>query len=207
MITQNFNNYGFLHCKFSDEQLFPIRKEIEKIQNNFTASEEMNSSLIGNIEREFKLVDSHDHIEKLLLPLLAHYDKTHNYLRHLNVLTKDVPVILKSTWVNFQSKHEFNPSHDHDGIFSFVIWTRIPYTRAGEDIHSPGKKSKENFAGAFEFQYTDALGHIQSHIIKCDDTMENICLLFPAKLRHAVYPFFSTDDFRISVSGNFVFDI
>lgn len=207
VFTQNFNNYGFLHCKFSNDDLAPVREEIQKIQEDFTSSQEMNSALIGNIEKEFKLVESKNHLEQLIFPLLTHYDQAYNYLEYISVLSKNVPIILKSAWVNFQLKHEFNPSHDHDGIFSFVIWTKIPYTRSGEDISSPGKKSKENLAGAFEFQYTDALGKIQSHIIKVDNTMENICLVFPAKLRHAVYPFFSTDDFRISVSGNFVFDV
>jgi hypothetical protein len=37
--------------------------------------------------------------------------------------------------------------------------------------------------------------------------MENTLLLFPAKLTHAVYPFYSSDDYRISVSGNVVFKV
>jgi hypothetical protein len=27
-------------------------------------------------------------------------------------------------------------------------------------------------------------------------------ILFPAKMMHTVYPFYSSDDFRISISGN-----
>ena len=33
---------------------------------------------------------------------------------------------LEKLWVNFQRQHEFNPMHDHGGIFSFVIWMKIP---------------------------------------------------------------------------------
>jgi len=208
VFTQNFLNFGFLHCKFDNDDLQPVRDEIEKIQkNNFIGPREFNSSLIGNIEKEYELTECHNYLEKLLIPLLKEYDKAYNYVEYISVLSKNMPITLKNAWVNFQSKHEFNPSHDHTGIFSFVIWTKMPYTRESENISSPGKKSKENLSGTFEFQYTDTLGKIQSHIIHADNEFENMCLVFPAKMRHAVYPFFSSDDFRISVSGNFGFEV
>ena len=31
---------------------------------------------------------------------------------------------------------------------------------------------------------------------------ERVMLVFPAALQHAVYPFYTSDDYRISVSGN-----
>jgi len=207
VFTQNFLNFGFLHCKFSNDDLQPIKDEIEKIQKDFTGSQEFNSALIGNIEKEYELIECRNYLEKLLVPLLKEYDRAYNYVEYISVLSKNVPITLKNAWVNFQSKHEFNPSHDHTGIFSFVIWTKMPYTRESENASSPGKKSKENLSGTFEFQYTDTLGKIQSHIIKTDDKSENMCLVFPAKMRHAVYPFFSSDEFRISVSGNFGFEV
>jgi len=34
--------------------------------------------------------------------------------------------VLEELWVNFQKKYEYNPLHDHGGMFSFVIWMKIP---------------------------------------------------------------------------------
>ena len=43
-------------------------------------------------------------------------------------LTKDAPMVLESSWVNFPEKYEVNPNHLHAGILNFVIWMSIPYT-------------------------------------------------------------------------------
>jgi hypothetical protein len=109
--------------------------------------------------------------------------------------------------VNFQEKHEFNPLHDHTGVFSFVIWLKIPYLAETEKQFGPGNNSRAPLSGQFTFAYTDALGEIKKYDISADTTMENTMLIFPAKLHHEVYPFYSSDDFRISVSGNIGFQI
>jgi hypothetical protein len=36
-----------------------------------------------------------------------------------------------------------------------------------------------------------------------DETWEGKFAVFPAELHHQVYPFYSTDEVRISLSGNF----
>ena len=33
---------------------------------------------------------------------------------------------LNNFWVNYQKQYEFNPLHDHSGIYSFVIFVKIP---------------------------------------------------------------------------------
>lgn len=207
VFLQNFDNYGFLSCQLTDDDLIPVLSEIEVIKNNFESSVEANKFLIGNIEKEFSLIESKDFLEKLILPLIIQYDKSYNFLSKLSMLSKNVPIILKNAWVNFQSKHEFNPNHNHDGVFSFVIWTKIPYDMTSEKRNSPGRDSTKNLAGSFEFQYTNILGEICSHVIHVDDSTKNVLLLFPAKLKHCVYPFYSSDDYRISVSGNFVLEV
>ena len=43
---------------------------------------------------------------------------------HIKILTMKEGQIfnLESFWVKKEKKHEFNPPHDHIGIYSFVIW-------------------------------------------------------------------------------------
>ena len=45
----------------------------------------------------------------------------------------DSQLVLDKFWVNYQYKTEFNPYHDHSGVYSFAIWLKIPYD--WEDQH------------------------------------------------------------------------
>jgi hypothetical protein len=125
----------------------------------------------------------------------------------ITVLSENRPLYLDKLWVNFQEKHEFNPVHDHTGVFSFVIWVKIPYNLKNETALSPGANSAQPLAGHFSFYYTSVLGHLSHFSIPADETMENTLLIFPSKLNHSVYPFYSSEDFRISVSGNIAFQV
>ena len=198
-------NYGFISAKFSESDLAPIKTEIDNIQNNFDLYETQkhNKSLVGNIKREYKLVESQKYIEELLMPLVGAYDRDFGYMKEFNILTNNVPIVLDSCWVNFQKKYEFNPIHNHSGLYSFVIWTNVPYNMEEEHKLSPGAESRFDSAGLFTFLYNDTIGKIKPFEIPIDKNMENNIVLFPANFYHMVYPFFSSDGYRISVSGNF----
>ena len=202
-----FKNFGFLTNRFSDDQLKPIIDEIKDIQNDFDNTEKFNYDLAGNIKKEFLLPKSRKYAEDMLIPMLAEYNEQFNFQKELDFLTKDVPVELNKLWVNFQSKNEFNPNHRHNGFMTFVIWIKIPYTVEQENAVSPGKESNKNCSGQFEFQYTNALGDVSYHLIPVDKSMENTIVMFPAKISHCVYPFYSSDEYRIIVSGNFKFKV
>jgi hypothetical protein len=201
------SNYGFISAKFSDVELAPIKAEIDNIQKNFDSYENQNynMNLAGNIKREYLLTESKQYMEQLLMPLFVAYDKDFNYIKKFRILTHNVPIVLESCWVNYQKKYEFNPVHNHNGILSFVIWTNVPYDMKEELKLSPGAKSNLNSAGMFSFLYSDATGTIRSHDIPVDKSMENTIIVFPSSSLHMVYPFFSSDEYRISVSGNFLF--
>jgi hypothetical protein len=198
-------NYGFISAEFSESDLAPIKSEINNIQNNFELyeSQKFNKTLVGNIKREYQLIESQKYIQELLMPLVGAYDKDFEYMKNFSILTNDVPIVLDSCWVNFQKKYEFNPTHNHFGLLSFVIWTNIPYEMEEERKLSPGDESNSNSAGMFSFLYNDSVGGIKHHRISVDKSMENNIVLFPSNFYHMVYPFFSSDGYRISVSGNF----
>ena len=205
MIT-HFDNIGFINSKFSDEQLLPVRKEIEKIQNNFTSAVSVNNTLIGNIKKEFRLNECKSHIQDLITPLINEFLINHpDYLGSVSVLTNELPCVLDDPWVNFQEKHEFNPPHNHTGIFSFVIWIKIPYSFEEEKKQFYKTLDRNISPGCFCFQYVNILGQIESYIIPADKTYENCVMVFPSKMMHSVNPFYTSDDYRISVSGNFKF--
>jgi hypothetical protein len=195
----------------SEEQIKPIKDEINSIQNDFDNASKHNNSLAGNIEKEYKLKNSYSYIESLLLPLAQAYMGANSYKKYLLSIqskytnSKDelVNIRLSDAWVNFQSKHEFNPIHSHSGFLSFVIWIDIPFLIDDESKQSHVKDSNAKLGGKFCFMYTDILGNISSHSIGADKSYNNGLLLFPAELLHTVYPFFTSDKQRISVAGNF----
>jgi len=200
MTTIHFDNIGFYQTKLSEQELTFIKKEINDIQNTFNTALPitMNTSLAGNIAREYELSsECKSNITSILLPYLK------LYVDNNQSLPDKIEYSLTNAWVNFQKKHEFNPVHVHYQALSFVIWIKIPYTIENEHNINSVKYSNTPLSGSFSFLYTDSLGCISQHIIKADIKYENTLLIFPAKLNHCVYPFYTSDEYRISISGNF----
>jgi hypothetical protein len=209
LIENQFPNYGFFMVEFNEDELQPVKNEIDEIYKaNFLTAESANDRLVGQIEHEYVLKKCHKHLESLILPYLVEYDKKFKYLGNLYfVLNEDRPISLQEPWVNFQKKHEFNPIHHHNGLFSFVLWIDIPYSIEEENNSPLCKKARSKLPGHFQFIYTNSLGHISSYDIPADKTYNNKMVIFPASLSHAVYPFSTSDKYRISVSGNFIFNV
>jgi len=115
---------------------------------------------------------------------------------------------LTNAWINYMRKGEFSPPHTHTGDFSFNIWIDIPYYAEDEYNHQSSKYSNKikpgSYSGAFIFQHTNILGELEDTIIKGDKTFEGNFCLFPAKLTHQVFPYFTSNEIRITVSGNLV---
>ena len=126
-----------------------------------------------------------------------------NYSAKLN---SEVVLELERMWFNVQRKGEFLPIHDHSGVYSFVIWAEIPFTMKDESNWSPNSTLIKDRSGHFQFLYTNGLGKITTHDLPVDKLWEGKICVFPAELPHLVYPFYSSDGCRITISGNFRVD-
>jgi len=195
-----FPNFPLWQTKLSDEILDTVKLEIEKIQSDFDKSISHNQHLVGNLNHSYLLADSKQRIEEIVSPLIREYIYSCNYA--LLDKTSIFELSLHSVWVNFQKRHEFNPPHRHHGDFSFIIWIDIPYHIEEEYAVAPGSKSADFVPGHVCFQFLNTLGHITSFYIPADKTFNNTMLIFPASFTHYVTPFYSTDSYRISLSGN-----
>jgi hypothetical protein len=206
---QNFNNLGFVWAQLTPEQLEPIWQEIREVRTDFDKAIPVNQYLVANTEHAYELIKCHGHVEKLIHPLIAGYDEQYgNYTRRnkTHKLPEDnINLLLDKLWVNFQKKGDFNPTHNHGGAMSFVIWMDTPYSIEDEIKHETLKNAKSKVAGHFCFHYTNTLGGIETHPIPVDRSFNGRIALFPAKMNHQVYPFYTSNDYRISVSGNFFF--
>ena len=164
-----------------------------------------NMDLAGNIKNEFLIPEGKEHVYPLIFALIDKHKE--QYPQHFKKITgytgkKEISLQLHSLWVNFQKKHEFNPIHVHEGLFSFVFWHKIPYKIENEIARYPNMKPDQVKAGHFAFLQIGEMGRIQSIDLPVDNSWEGKIALFPADLNHTVYPFFTSDDVRITISGN-----
>jgi hypothetical protein len=151
--------------------------------------------------------DLKEDITKEILRLIdLHEDRYGYFSRIFNFVTELAPgkiqFELERLWVNIQRKGEFLPIHTHTGIYSFVIWTDVPFNIEDEYKSTPNPTTDKGRAGYFQFLYTDALGKITTLNLPVDKRWEGRICLFPAELNHQVYPFYSSNDVRVSISGN-----
>lgn len=110
---------------------------------------------------------------------------------------------ISSVWTNYMRKNEFNPMHSHSSSVSFVLWVQIPFKAEDEEKYSKFNNPTEKCStGAFEFLYPTMTGELMSHKIQNDVSDEGTVIMFPAKMKHCVYPFYTSDEERISIAGN-----
>jgi hypothetical protein len=202
-----FPNLGFLLKRMPYDLFKKIKIEVKNIEKDFTKHQNVSHRLSGNIQNEYNLIDCKQELQNYVIGLINEYDSQFQYIGTVDPLNGNVPLTMDMIWVNFQKKYEFNPNHNHSGIMSFVIWVEIPYDLTEELETSPGKNSIENMAGKFQFSYSDILGRMKSHQFSIDKSYEGMICLFPSKLTHCVYPFYTSDNHRISVSGNILLKV
>ena len=167
---------------------------------------EYNNNLAGNIKQEYSLDKFKKKYEEFIIKQAFGNEIFLKNLKEINVLyPNDQSFTLGKLWVNFQKKYEFNPIHNHDGVFNFILFIQIPFFIEEELQKGPGVKSNNNLAGHLQFIEAGPKGHINAENLGVDKTWEKTGLIFRSYLNHCVYPFFSTDKERITVSGNVYF--
>jgi len=162
---------------------------------------ESNKKLAGHLKEEYYILERNDKFEKFIFSLIEN-SPLKNHLQRLKILTENRPLVLDTLWVNYQKKYEFNPMHDHAGVFSFIIFVQIPYDLKKEDNCFPKVVDSRFSTSRTEFIITDMLGNISHKTLEVDKSFEGKIVLFPAQLKHQVYPFYTSNNYRITVSGN-----
>ena len=198
------SNIGWLECKLSSLEVNYIWECIENSKKVC-----MKNALAGNIDSSFELVDKGRwFFDNSLIPLCRRFMEAFGTSGTDFPGNGRHPYFLKDFWVNYQNQGEFNPLHNHTGVYSFAIWMRIP-THWKEQVKLPfldGVPEANKRVSSFEFQYIDALGGIRGFHYPLSPENEGMMLFFPSKLKHQVYPFYNSEETRISVAGNIGID-
>ena len=178
-------NFGYVEDRIPNDLYESLLLESNK-------AEFQNSEMISNLSDDYvakhfyvndNKIKLHNYIATVLDNYLLYYPKSAD----IRLATTDLPFQSNKPWFNYQRQGEYLPSHDHDGIYSYNIWLKIP------------KKC------LFEFTYTNIIGNLTQHKIILTPEDEGKIIFFHAKLPHVAYPFLGSDDVRISVAGNILF--
>jgi len=168
-----------------------------------------NKDLIGHIKKEYFYEHIPNEINDFFIEKIFKSNILKNHLSEIQVLSKHRPLLLKELWCNFMKKYEFNPLHTHSGVFSFIIFLKIPYDLHKENkffnvIDEKSQNSMLNFVLTPKNTFANYLNIIN---LPVDKSFENKLIIFPSNFAHSVYPFYTTNQERITVSGNIYFSV
>ena len=197
-------NTPLLRCKLSDDIIKYLWNCIEDaIKENISVK----NYLAGNISESLYLTDKDNYFfNNILKDICKSYVQEYGSVAAVLRNNGSQDLVMNEFWVNSSRQNEFNPTHNHGGSLSFVVWMKIP-TEWQDQYEIPFvKDSRVPMASDFQFLYTDIGGQIQGHTIQMNKEMEGFIYLFPATLIHQVFPFYNCEDDRISISGNIYFD-
>ena len=114
-------NLGWLEKKLSDEEMKRLWKYIDN------RGESVKDTLAGHVHESNSLIDEDGWFFKnTLLQLIYMYAGEFDNVGDKLPTPNKHPYFLSKMWVNYQKQCEYNPLHDHTGVYSFVIWMKIP---------------------------------------------------------------------------------
>lgn len=186
MKSVNLKNFGYIEDRLPKKLFNLLKEECNTGEKNNPV---LTSGLTNkDVVKHRYLKYNKENLWKYVYSLMIKYDEIYSGISDIKVLSDNLNLRFLDPWINYQRKGEYVPNHIHDGILSYSVWINIP---------TPS---------IFEFSYTNIIGNILQHQINLTKEDEGKLVLFPARLPHIVYPFNDTNEVRMSISGNIVFD-
>ena len=200
------NKKHWIDTRLSEEEMNFLNEAISIEENK----PDYSKALAGNIFKSELLVDKDNWFYETTLKKLTErmfyrdLDEYHKY--HVE---KEEPLPkfeLRSIWVNYMKQHDFNPIHNHRGDYSFVIFVKIPTHWEEQHAFPFSAHSISPCASDFQFVWTQKDSEeliFRNFSLSLED--EGRILFFPSTLQHQVYPFYGTEEERVTISGNIDF--
>jgi hypothetical protein len=205
---QNLPSTPYLMARLNEEMVAKIKEMCVDVTNNpFNVSQ--SNFLAGNLKEQYKFPEKQENFLLSVVSPLANSlfnNSTIAQTRKFDykIQNRDVTWEHQNCWVNFQKKYEFNPIHNHSGYFSYVLWVDIPYSIQDELNLDHTKNGTIPCASMFGFTYPDVVGGIRTFDFPLSKEDNGLLCMFDARLSHSVNPFYTSDEDRISISGNLV---
>jgi len=200
-----FRDYGYILVKVPDDVLSVFKDQSKRIKAGTIPCINANNKLAGQITNQFNLdyLNTHPLIVEFFGSLAKTYIEIFKTLpTPSTVKGGEWSIVLESLWINIQEKGEYNPIHAHNGVFSFVVWLEIPFTIEEEQQLPNSKNSNKPSNGDFYFHFVKNSGEIDNVPMKVGKDKEGYACFFNSGLYHSVNPYFSTEEKRVTISGN-----
>ena len=206
------HDHWYMHFKLPDEIISYLWDCVHVAEKD---NIDYRGELAGNVSRSLVMKDDKNIMIDTVFANLFNSDLREIFVRHIEnhffsifpkrkVFDKGANPILENFWVNYQKKYEFNPLHNHSGLFSFVVWMKIPYDYENEK-ELPWVKGSNSEQTVGNFVLLDR--SMNNHVFFMNKNIEGHCVFFPSNFYHMVYPFYTSDEERISISGNIYFEL
>lgn len=203
--VHQFPNVGYFIDELPADLLNSLKEEGEEAINLRKKEGDNLAGLTSSlgVARHVYVEKSRDKLYEFVWNVFNKFNDAFKYSQTFSLLSSDVPFYAGVPWLNIQEKNEYIPSHYHEGIVSYAIWVKIPYEIKDE---FKGLPHTDQSTACFGMTYVNAIGDMRLERIPITKEYEGKILMFPSKLIHGVYPYYSSDESRISVSGNIFFD-
>ena len=200
-VYTNFPNLGIGNFKLGNEVIDKIQSTVDKYKPT-GLNVDPNGGIKEHNQQWLLYDDEHWFANTILTPCVQGYlDNfglpTNNRFTHQHELS------FQRWWANESYDTQYQALHNHDSVFSFVIWLEIPFN-ADEEQSIKGTFHPE--AGDYVLTYTDIIGRIRKVNKKLTKEDVGTMFLFPSDLYHVVYPHFLTKNRRRSVAGDLSFN-
>jgi len=192
-------NYGVLECELEDKDIDYLWKLVHKYARG--AKWEGNRLLsIDNIaDKQFFISDDEGLFQnEVLMPAAQSYFETYGTPFKLKSTHYHLPTFSRF-WCRVSKDGDYQSIHDHQGIFTFVVWLKIPFEGEKERQVQAGFRPE---ASDFVLCYPDTCGQYQKRNWVLGKGAEGKMLFFPSDINHIVYPHYTTTEYRIALAGD-----
>tara|TARA_A100001388_G_scaffold220620_1_gene171291 strand:- start:1053 stop:1733 length:681 start_codon:yes stop_codon:yes gene_type:complete len=196
-------NYGVLECELEDKEIDYLWKLVHKYSRG--AKWEGNRLLsVDNIaDKQFFVIDDEGIFQNnVLMPMAQTYFEKYGTPFKLKSTHYHLPRFSRF-WCRVSQDGDYQSIHDHQGIFTFVVWLSIPFEGEDERQIQSGFRPE---ASDFVLVYPDTCGQLQKRNFVLGKGAEGKMLFFPSDINHIVYPHYTTTEYRVALAGDITFD-
>lgn len=210
IVEHKIMNPSILSAKMDENIFTDLKNYVEQVisnkdHNKVFRRNQMKDRTVQGVGEAFSITNIPQNYKSHIL------DFSKEYLKYYNLQSSEkIKPNIDTIWINLQKRYEFRPTHAHDDgtgkNLSFVTYVKIPYDIEEEnkyENHTPLAEVHRN--GKIEFVLHKLDGTLIMSQFDISKKYEGVTIMFPNSFMHTVYPFYTSEDYRVSIAGNINF--
>jgi len=192
-------NFGVIEGELAKEDVDYLWTLVHKYAKGATWDGNRLLKIESLEDKQFELHDDNKQFQSnVLMPCTEKYFEAYG-CPFKQKTTHNHELTFSRFWCRASHDGDYQSIHDHQGIFTFVVWLSVPFE--GKEVRQtqPGFRPE---ASDFVLAYPDTCGQIQKRNWVLGKAAEGKMLFFPSDLNHIVYPHYTTTEYRIALAGD-----